>query len=283
MGIYDRDYSQHEYRDTSGPQIRFALPALTPVVKWLLIINVAVFVPFYMITTLRNFLFISFSVFPASLGKSLQLWRLVSYQFLHNPEGLGHIFFNMLTLFFFGPMLERLWGSRRFLVFYLVCGAMGGLLYTVLVLVRFLAPPLPLIGASGAILGMIAAAAIMFPKARVYVMGIFPIQLWVLAVILALISIMTLFRHENAGGEVAHLAGMAAGAAYVLSRPWWQRLKARSRTGRWESKIARQRALELQLDSILEKIHQHGAASLTQREKKILQEATKAEQMRDKF
>lgn len=283
MGIYDRDYSQDKYRDTSGPQIRFALPALTPVVKWLLIINVAVFVPFYMITTLRNFLLISFSVFPASLGKSLQLWRLVSYQFLHDPVGFGHIFVNMLILYFFGPMLERLWGSRRFLVFYLVCGAMGGLLYTVLVLVRLLAPPLPLIGASGAILGMIAAAAIMFPKARVYVMGIFPIQLWVLAVILALISIMTLSRHDNAGGEVAHLAGMAAGAAYVLSMPWRQRLKARSRTGRWESKIARQRALELQLDSILEKIHRHGAASLTQREKKILQEATKAEQMRDKF
>lgn len=283
MGIYDRDYSQHKYRDVSGPQIRFALPALTPVVKWLLIINVAVFVPFYMITALQNFLLISFSVFPASLGKSLQLWRLVSYQFLHDPEGFSHIFVNMLILYFFGPMLERLWGSRRFLVFYLVCGAMGGLLYTVLVLVRFLAPPLPLIGASGAILGMIAAAAIMFPKARVYVMGIFPIQLWVLAVILALISIMTLFRHDNAGGEVAHLAGMAAGAAYVLSGPWWQRLKARSRTGRWESKIAQQRALELQLDSILEKIHQHGVGSLTQREKKILQEATRAEQIRDKF
>jgi membrane associated rhomboid family serine protease len=189
----------------------------------------------------------------------------------------------MLGLFFFGPMLERMWGGRKFLIFYLVCGAMGGILYTLLVLVRFLSVPLPLIGASGAILGTIAATAIMFPRARVYVWGIFPMPLIVLAGLLALFSILTLISPDeriNAGGEAAHLAGMAAGAIYVLYRPWRNRLKLKTQTEQWEKNITRQRDLQLELDRILEKVHNSGIHSLTSKEKRILRKATEAERKR---
>ncbi len=286
MGLYDRDYTQENFRSAyDRPQMRFA-SGITPVVKWLLIINVAVFVPFYMIPSIRNFIFMSFSVFPAGLGKTLQLWRLVTYQFLHAPNEFGHIFFNMLGLFFFGPILERLWGSRRFLIFYLSCGAMGGVLYSLLVLTRFLSLPIPLIGASGAILGIIAAAAIMFPKSRVYVMGIFPMPLMVLAIILALISVMTLLRPDeqaNAGGEAAHLAGMATGAIYVFSQGWRAKSKLKIQSGRWEKKITAQRSLQAELDRILQKVHDSGIQSLTSKEKKLLRQATEAEQRRTKL
>jgi membrane associated rhomboid family serine protease len=191
----------------------------------------------------------------------------------------------MLILFFFGPMLERLWGSRKFLTFYLVCGATGGLLYPLLVLVGWLDIGV-LVGASGSILGMLAAGAILFPNLIVYVWGIVPVRLVILAAILLGISIITLLRpdqFENAGGEAAHLAGMVAGAVYVLSQPWRAKFKLKTRSGRWERKMAAQRNLQFELDRVLQKVHDSGIHSLTSKEKKILKQATEAERFRSKL
>lgn len=285
MGLYDRDYTQENFRSAyDRPQTRFA-SGITPVVKWLLIINVAVFLVSFLITPVGKFFFYWFSVYPATLGMSLQFWRLITYQFLHSTSGFGHIFWNMLILFFFGPMLERLWGSRKFLVFYLVCGAAGGVLYPLLALAGWLRVA-PLIGASGAILGMLAAGAILFPNMRVLVMFIFPVRLRIVAVILALVSILTLLRpeqFENAGGEAAHLAGMAAGVIYVFSQGWRERFKLKIQSGRWEKKITAQRSLQAELDRILQKVHDSGIQSLTPKEKKLLRQATEAEQRRNKL
>ena len=287
MGLYDRDYTQESFQSKfrNAPQMRMAFPKITPAVKWLLIINVAVFLVSFLITPVGKFFFYWFSVYPATLGMSLQFWRLITYQFLHSTSGFGHIFWNMLILFFFGPMLERLWGSRKFLVFYLVCGAAGGVLYPLLALTGWLRVA-PLIGASGAILGMLAAGAILFPNMRVLVMFIFPVRLRIVAVILALVSILTLLRpdqFENAGGEAAHLAGMVAGAVYVLSQSWRAKFKLKTRTDRWEKKITAERNLQFELDQILQKVHDSGLHSLTPKEKKILKQATEAEQKRTKL
>jgi membrane associated rhomboid family serine protease len=285
MGLYDRDYTQESFQSQfrHSPQMRMVFPKITPVVKWLLIINVAVFVASVIIRPLGNFFFTSFSVYPATVAMSLQLWRPITYQFLH--AGLWHLFLNMLILFFFGPMLERLWGSRKFLIFYLVCGATGGLLYPLLVLVGWLDIGV-LVGASGSILGMLAAGAILFPNLIVYVWGIVPVKLVVLTVILALVSILTLLRPEqfaNAGGEAAHLGGMVAGAVYVLSQSWRAKFKLKMQSGRWERKIADERNLQVELDRILQKVHDSGIHSLTPKEKRILQQATEAERRRNKL
>jgi membrane associated rhomboid family serine protease len=258
-------------------------PRMTPMVKKLLIINVAVFLPCFLIAGLERFIFYWFSVYPATGWMCLQLWRPITYQFLHG--GPMHIFWNMLVLYFFGPVLERLWGSKKFLIFYLVCGAMGGLFYPLLVRIGWL-PMRQLVGASGSILGMLAAAAILFPNMRVFVLGIFPLKITVLALILAGISIITLLRPDryiNPGGEAAHLAGMVAGALYVLSESRLAKLKVRIHSGRWEKKMAAQRNLQMEVDRILQKVHQSGIHSLTSKEKKILKKATEAEQMRNRL
>lgn len=285
MGLYDRDYTQADFR--SGPYYvpgpRRIMPKITPVVKWLLIINVTVFLLSFLFPPLGAFIFDWFSVYPATLGKSLQLWRQITYQFLH--AGPWHIFFNMLVLYFFGPMLERLWGGRKFLIFYLVCGAMGGLLYPFLALVGWLRVA-QLVGASGSILGMLAAGAILFPNMMVYVWGIIPVRLVVLAIIFAAISIISLMRpdqYPNAGGQAAHLGGMVAGAVYVVSQSWRDKFKLKLRSGAWQKKMAAQRNLQVEVDHILEKVHNSGIHSLTSKEKKILKQATKAEQMRNRF
>ena len=288
MGLYDRDYTQADskFRE-SGSRFsqQFSLPTLTRVVTWLLVINVTVFVVTVLLGPRVDFVLTWFSVYPATIGMSLQPWRLITYQFLHDTSGFGHILLNMVSLYFFGPMLEQLWGSRRFLVFYLVCGAAGGVVYPVLANIGWLGKD-PLVGASGSILGILAAGAILFPRMRVYVWGTLPVRISVLAMIFAAISILTLLQpnqFRNAGGEAAHLGGMAAGALYVLSQSWRDRLKLKLRASQWEKRMTSQRDLQAEVDRILKKVHDSGLQSLTRKEKNTLKEATKTEQMRNRY
>jgi len=244
-------------------------------VKLLLIINVAVY--FLQVLGADRVLVGWFSLYPVSLSVALQLWRLVTYQFLHG--GMLHILFNMLGLFFLGPTLERNWSSKRFLIFYLGCGVAGGLFYLLLVAVNFL-PALPMVGASGAILGMLAACAILFPHFVVFIF-LFPVPIRVAAIAFtAIYLIAVITRGANAGGDAAHLAGMAAGAVYVFSESWRAKFKLKVRAGRWERKIAAQRNLQVELDRILQKVHESGVGSLTPKEKKLLRQATEAERMK---
>lgn len=277
MGLYDRDYSRENFdsRYRPAPQMRMRLPSITPVVKWLLIINFAVY--FLQILGADRMLTTWFSVFPVSLMTTLQLWRFVTYQFLHGS--ITHVLFNMLGLFFLGPTLERHWGSRKFLKFYLGCGIVGGIAYPLLVGVKFLAIG-PMIGASGAILGMLAACAILFPQFVVFIL-FFPVPIRVAAIIILFIATATIIsRGPNAGGEAAHLGGMIAGALYVFSESKRVNWKLKFRSNQWEKKAKYQQNLQAQLDQILEKVHNKGIQSLTSKEKKILKQATEAEQMR---
>jgi len=285
MGLYDRDYTQEDFHSSghSAPHMRIQFPRITPVVKWLLIINIVTFLSGYLIRGFGVFLFEWFSVFPKSFGTSMQLWRYITYQFLHH--GLGHIFLNMFILYFFGTMIENLWGSRKFLTFYLICGTTGGIFYPILAHIGWLGVG-TLVGASGSILGMLAAAAILFPRMVVYVFGVFPLKMYILAIILLVWSMLSILRPDvnaNAGGEAAHLGGMCAGAIYVLSERWRQRFKMKIHNNIWQKKRTELRDLQSEVDRILKKVHDNGMHSLTSKEKKILKQATKAEQMRNKF
>jgi membrane associated rhomboid family serine protease len=283
MGLYDREYtretsrSQYQY----APQLRFGLPQITPVVKWLLIINIGIFLIALIIRPLGILIYQLFPVDPDSLFKILQVWRLVTYQFLHDPTDIWHILVNMLGLFFLGPTLERHWGGKKFLIFYLGCGVAGGLFYTLLVALHFLQAG-PMVGASGSILGLLAACAILFPHFMVIIL-IFPVPIRVAAIGFTFIYlILVLTRAENAGGHAAHLAGMAAGAAYVFSRPWRERIQLKMRADAWEKKLAAERELQIELDRILQKVHDFGIHSLTSKEKKMLKKATDVERRRNK-
>jgi membrane associated rhomboid family serine protease len=283
MGLYDRDYTQEKdqsYPDYA-PQMRIGLPSITPVVKWLLIINAAVYLINVLVspptktglTILESLLIL----IPDTLSHALQLWRLITYQFLHGS--FGHIFFNMLGLFFFGPPVERYWGSKKFLFFYLACGAAGGLFYILLVTVGFLTP-LPMLGASGAILGVLTACAILFPQMVVFLF-FFPLPIRVAAIVLILYSVVTILsKGVNAGGEACHLAGIAAGALYVLSDSWRTALKLRFKSSRWEKHVESERRLRIEVDRILRKVHESGLHSLTASEKRTLKQATRLEQER---
>ena len=286
MGFYDRDYSQEKFRSSFGnvPQMRMTFSRITPMVKRLLIINIAVFSTAIIIKPVGIFIYQWFQLDAGSLHRALQFWRLITYQFLHDPDNIFHIVFNMLGLFFLGPILERHWGNKKFLTFYLGCGVAGGLFYLLLVGVNFL-PPIPMIGASGAILGLFAACAILFPHFSVFIFP-FPIPIPIRVAAVAGTAIYLFFvitKGANAGGHAAHLAGMAAGAIYVFSQSWRAKLKLKIQSGSWQKKMTTQRDLQLELDRILQKVHESGIHSLTSGEKRILRKATEAEQMRTKF
>ena len=168
----------------------------TPVVLNLIIINVIVFVAqlvFDKSFGLTNMLALY------SYGTGLFApYQLVTHMFAHSPQNYFHIIFNMYALWLFGSALEKLWGPKRFLIFYFICGLAAGL--TQMLLVKQGAA----IGASGAIMGLLAAFAYTFPNIQFYILPIpFPIKAKYLAIIYAAIDI---FGEFSGGGNVAHFA-----------------------------------------------------------------------------
>ena len=179
-------------------------------VRWLLIANTAVFVVMFLVRPLGELAFQYLALRPSRV--LLQPWSVLTYAFLH--AGLGHWFFNMLALFFFGPRLEERWGSRTFLRYYLVV-ALGGALFS------FFAWNVGVVGASAAVNGLLVAWAVYWPDDEVMFFGIFPIRIKWLVLIMAFISM--LMALGGAGGDgvahLAHLGGFAVGFAYLKS-PW---------------------------------------------------------------
>ncbi len=179
----------------------------------LIAVNVAVFVIDSLLgNPLRDQLGF-FSIDKAIFG--LQLWRFITLQFLH--ANLQHIFFNMLALYFFGPIVEQMLGARRYLAFYLICGVASGVMFVLLCMMHILGDSVDseLIGASGSIFGVLVAAAVIAPDLIVRIDFFFPVKLkWLAIGMIALATFTVLKNGENAGGEAAHIGGAIMG--YLL-------------------------------------------------------------------
>jgi len=251
---------------------------MPPVVKWLLIINFAIYIVAVLTRDSLGAAIYSYgAVFPVSLSNSLQIWRLFTYQFLHDPNSIWHIVFNLMVLYFMGPFVERAWGSRTFLKFYLICGAAGGVVYTLLARFGILDIG-PMVGASGAIYGVVVAVAVMYPRMKVLLWGIIPMTMVWLVVLVVIVSLMNIATGTNAGGEAAHLTGLAVGFLYVKYKPLLTRLRMERHKGAWAKKVEQERNFLSEVDRILDKVHREGINSLSDNEKRILQEATRREQ-----
>jgi membrane associated rhomboid family serine protease len=260
--------------------MQFRFPQVTPVVKNLLLLNTGIYLACIVIKPLGSFIYNWFSVDSTSLSHSLQLWRLIGYQFLHDRSDIMHILFNMMGLYFLGPTLERFWHSKKFLIFYLVCGSVGGVSYIALSRLGVVGTG-ELVGASGAILGMLAACAILFPQFVVFIF-LFPVPIRVASAIFMLLYIVNIFTGgPNAGGDADHLAGMIVGGGYVYL---WPMLKNKCRpaihSDNWEVRFKAYSEIQREVDRILLKVAKDGIGSLTKQEKKTLAEATKLEQMK---
>lgn len=263
-------------RDGGGYQ--FAWPRLMPVCKRLILANVIVFAAFVLLGFDRaaqheavRYLGLS----PATWRDwfpLLPVWQLVTYGFLHEPTGLGHIFFNMLTLYFFGGMVEQDVGGRRFGTHYLIALALSGLAHVALM-------PLfgmynPAIGASGACLAMTVAAATMRPNQTVIFL-VFPVPLkWVAIALVAgnAFQVINQLQGGPGSGEAiyVHLAGALYGFLAVRRR-WllWDPLTTFERK---QAVATEERRIsdEARMDQLLARIKREGLGSLSGAEREFL-------------
>jgi len=156
-----------------------------------------------------------FALWPLGSGHFLP-WQLFSYMFLH--EGFMHIFFNMLMLFWVGVQVEQSWGTKKFLIYYFICG-LGGATAHLLLSGFFGAGGGPMLGASGAIFGVLVAFGVMFPDMRLIFFPIFiPIRAKFVVPILIAFEIYSTYN-ASSGDNVAHLAhlgGAVTGMIYML-------------------------------------------------------------------
>jgi membrane associated rhomboid family serine protease len=203
-----------------------------PVIKLLLLTNISIFVIF-------NLLLPGFTVsgvpidllitkyfalnplqpvsFRDELGQVIKLsfypWQLVTYMFLHG--GFFHLLLNMFALWMFGVELENMWGQKRFLTYYFICGIGAGLC-------NLLIAPLftsvgPTVGASGAIYGILVAFGYLFPNRQIFIYGLIPIRAKYLVIIYMLIELFAVAGGSDSGiAHAAHLGGGVVGFIYLL-------------------------------------------------------------------
>jgi len=323
MGIENRDY----FRDSSGYSDGggWGFGSVTPVCKYLLIANIAVFVGqiflardytpaevaalveeyqesypelskehiLELLATRRVDVVAEWLQLetPKVVGQA-QVWRLLTCAFCHSREGPWHILCNMLFLFWFGKTLEAMYGSREFLLFYLTAAVAASLAYVGLDLVT--GEIAPAIGASGAVMAVVMLYAMHFPRERLFLFFVFPVEIrWLVLmyVIFDLHPVLLALAGESyfdGVAHAAHLGGLAFGYVYrkwnVRLETYWERIRmprfdrlvgARRHIRIFQpSGEGKQERVDAEVDRLLAKISDQGEDSLTDREREVLQKAS---------
>lgn len=253
---------------------------MTPWVLRIIFANAGIFL---LQETLPGFWY-TFALVPAQAW--IRPWTLVTYMFLHG--GFMHILFNMIVLYFFGPVLEARLGGKHFVRLYFASGLAGGLLS--IALTPFGQAGIPIIGASGAVFGVELAFAYFWPRQKIYIWGILPIEARWLVIAMTVMALWGGLMGGSGGiAHFAHLGGFAGGFLYLkwLERrqqaplkEWRVRQapavpkaeKTAQTMARW-SQIRRDDLHEVnrdELDRVLDKISASGLASLTASEREFL-------------
>jgi membrane associated rhomboid family serine protease len=204
-------------------------------------------------------------------------WTLITYMFLHGS--LGHVFFNMLALYFFGSRVELRIGGRHFILLYLVSGMAGGLLSLVF------SPTAPIVGASGAVYGISLAFAYFWPRERIFIWGVVPVEARILVIAYAAIDLFGGISGARTGiAHFAHLGGYVGGWAYL----WLMTRRTTAGRRAWQTRVnapagvvdsRRIGAIDVsrihpvnrdEVNRILDKIRTSGLDSLTNQERTFL-------------
>jgi len=250
--------------------VRIGPGSMSTVVRNLIIANVAVYV-FTLFPPVRATLITFGSLIPSQSILGGQIWRFFSYMFLHNAPGPMHILFNMLALWMFGVELEQMWGKKRFFIFHCIAGVGSGL---------FSLPmwDASIIGASGAILGVLTMYAYYFPDRNILMFFIFPVPVRLAVIIIGAISIVLSMTTSGGVAHITHLGGIIVALIYIKGyEPFmnWKREKEALKSERTmrtnaEKAAKQKRFFEDQIDPILKKISEKGMDSLTKEEKRLL-------------
>lgn len=282
-------FAQRTFGRPGGGNFGGLSMGMTPMVKRLLIANVVIFAVTLAWSPARELL----ALHPPRL--LTRPWGVVTYMFAHGD--FWHLAINMLVLFFFGTPLEQRWGSREFLRFYLIAGLGGAVLSIVFM-------PASVIGASGAVYGLMLAFAMNWPDAPIHIWGIFPVKAKWLVAFLFVVSLLEGITSSSGGiAHFAHLGGIVAAFLYLkmdwrpaalvgrrpgtkVSRPSPRGRKGkvtvsarkepspRERRSTLRSEDDERRMLD-EVDRVLDKISEKGIASLTSAERELLDEVSR--------
>ena len=227
------------YPSSRTSSISFGPGPVSTALKALIGANVAMFV----MTQLFPALVPRLGLVPAYVMRSLWIWQLATYMFLHG--GLFHILFNMLALWMFGAELERIWGTRYFLKFYFVTGIGAGALTVAFSLLPFeFAQQLQhsvVIGASGAVYGLLLAYAMYFPDRPIYIYFVFPIPARIFVAIMGAIAFFSSLSDAGGVANATHLGGLLVGYLYLKSARMNPLLELKYQYSKWKTVRARRK------------------------------------------
>ena len=260
-----------KYQFQSNPgEFSYKPTLFTNAIKVLVSVNFGIFV----LQTLSNaegLFFPLFGLVPRMVWSELMIWQPFTYLFFHG--GIWHVLINMFVLWMFGSELERLWGKSHFLKFYFVTGVGSGLL-TMLFSLQSITP---IVGASGAVYGVLLAYGLTYPNRQIYLYGIIPIKSIWFVIGIGMIAFMSSFNNISQVSHITHLSGMLIGYL-MLKRPveWrslWFSIRKRTleyRVVQEEKKATHRQKIEQDIDIILDKINREGFDSLSQKEQDSL-------------
>ncbi|HEY1407238.1 MAG TPA: rhomboid family intramembrane serine protease [Spirochaetota bacterium] len=266
---------------------------LTPAVKFLLICNFAIFIIQQIVALFSPELIDSlFGLSYYGIAQHHFFWQIFTYMFLHG--GWIHIFFNLFSLWVFGGDLEQLWGSRRFISYYLFAGVGAGIFITLMNVFMTTRNPalgfVPTVGASGAIYALLLAYGMIWPNREVLVYFLFPVKIKYLLIFFGLIEFFgTLNSIRGVEGNISHIGhigGLFTGfiilmayrrkhPAYRSSSSLFSFVARKIRNRRKQKLITTRIQAKETIDRLLDKIAKQGMSSLSHAEKKELEWARK--------
>jgi len=206
---------------------------LTPVIKKLLIIMGAMFI---LQEFVSRMIVVFLGLIPGLVWYKYFLWQLGTYIFLHGD--IPHILFNLLALWMFGGELESYWGSKKFLFYFFFCGIGAGMV-TVICTILFtpLYQSIPVIGASGAIYGLLLAFGWLFPSRQIYIYFLFPIPAKYFVIIFGLLEFIYFSRGGGGGiSHLTHLGGLIFGLFYMAYPMVRQKIRREYYKRKWSQK-----------------------------------------------
>ncbi|MEE9315967.1 MAG: rhomboid family intramembrane serine protease, partial [bacterium] len=182
-------------------------------IKWLIIANVSVYL--VQVFAGRNFLY-TFGLVPYQITRNLRLWQIFTHMFLHG--GLFHLLINLFVLWMFGKPIEREWGTKSFLKYYFTCGLGAGFF----IFITSLNSRIPVVGASGAIYGILVAFAMLYPDSIIYLYFLFPIKAKHFVILIGAVALLAgISRGRSNIAHFGHLGGLLVGYVY-LKFPLWK-------------------------------------------------------------
>ncbi len=253
----------------------------TDAIKILISINFIIYV-FQSLAGKEDIFFRLFGLVPNTFLSELMLWQPFTYMFFHAPFyssiGISHILLNMLGLWVFGRELEQAWGKEKFLKYYFLTGVGSGLITYIFQMDS----SNPVIGASGAVYGVLLAYGVSYPNRMLYIWGLIPVRSMWLVIIMGAIAFFGLLGKADGISHVTHISGMLIG--YVLLKNKWKfsdvLFSIRKKTiefqvQRKEDQELKKKIISRDVDIILEKIKDVGFSGLSDEEQSKLYEVSK--------